>query len=76
MSALTRAAGGGRRLVAAGEAGSWAVSGVSGAAIVHARGRPGRAPRLPGEAAGRDAAAGAGGSRIVLRLRLAALHQA
>ena len=33
---------------------------------------PGSAPRLPDEAEGQDAAAGAGGSRIVLRLRLAA----
>jgi hypothetical protein len=33
------AAGGGWRLVAAGEAGSWA---VSGSAILHARGRPGQ----------------------------------
>jgi hypothetical protein len=37
---------------------------------------PGRAPRLPGEAEGQDAEAGAGGSRIALRLRLAASHQA
>jgi hypothetical protein len=36
---------------------------------------PGRALRLPGEAEGQDAAVGAGGSRIVLRLRLAASHQ-
>jgi hypothetical protein len=36
---------------------------------------PGRALRLPGEAEGQDAAAGAGGSRIVLRLCLAASHQ-
>jgi hypothetical protein len=34
---------------------------------------PGRAPRLPGEAEGQDAAAGAGGSRIVFRLHLAEL---
>jgi hypothetical protein len=43
------AAGGGRRLAAAGEAGSWAVSGVSGAAILRAWGRP----RQSAAAAGR-----------------------
>jgi hypothetical protein len=34
---------------------------------------PGRAPRLPDDAEGQDAAAEAGGGRIVLRLRLTAL---
>ena len=42
------AAGGGWRLVAAGEAGSWAVSGVSGSAILHARGRPGQSAAAAG----------------------------
>jgi hypothetical protein len=42
------AAGGGRRLPAAGEAGSGAASGVSGSAILHARGRPGQCATAAG----------------------------
>jgi hypothetical protein len=72
-----RAPSGGRRLVAAGQAMAAGRSQAYQARPSCMLGAdPGRAPRLPGEAEGQNAEAGAGGSRIALRLRLAASHQA
>ncbi len=65
-----------RALLAAGEAGSWRSQACEARPSCMLGADPGRAPRLPGEAEGRDAAAGARGSRIVLRLCLAELYHA